>query len=119
MTGSAFASGPTTIEIATTDDSVAYTLHDYDTRKEKKNITPGEIEEWIKETHPQRRNELVIIRPDDRTAFRIVGDMLRRLKSAGVETYAIVTSEGESEHSVIGKTDKVLSQKRDAAPALK
>lgn len=119
LTNSAHASGPITIDINTTDAGVTYDLHDYDLRVEKDRQTPDEIEAWIRKRIAELPQHLVVIQPDDRTAFKTVFEMLRRFKSAGVNQFAVVTHEGANVHSVIGSTDKISSTKIDVAPPRK
>ena len=119
VAASSRASGPTTIDITTTDAGVTYKLDDYDARAKKDNVTPQAIEEWIRKYHPHRPDEMVIIRPDSRATFKIVSEMLRRLKSAGVKTYSVNTYEDSTRHAVIGHTGKLWSEKSSATPAPK
>jgi len=107
--GSAHGSGPTTVDITTTDAGVSYTLHDYDMRIEKDHQTPDEIETWIRTHAEGRKDQLVVVCPDTRTTYQTVFEMLNRLKAAGVKRFAIVTHEGQTTHSLIGATDKIWS----------
>jgi len=112
--GSAHGSGPTTVDITTTDAGVSYTLHDYDMRMEKDHQTPDEIETWIRTHAEGRKDQLVVVCPDARTTYKTVFEMLSRLKVAGVNQFAIVTYEGENTHTLIGATDKILSNLSEA-----
>ena len=116
---SARASGPTTIEITTTDEGVTYTVHDYDARIKNERQSPEEIEAWIRKYHPQRPDELVVVRPNDRTPFKTVLEFLLRLKNAEVKQYAIASDDGTDNHWVVGLTAKISSRKSEPAPAKK
>src|SRR5688572_14280374 len=70
LTCSAHASGPITIDIATTDTGITYTLHDYNRRIEKNFQKPDEIEAWLRAQTKQVVGEFVLIYPDDRTSFK-------------------------------------------------
>ena len=72
VNGRAHGSGPTTIDIATTDAGVTYALHDYDMRVEKDHQTPDEIETWIRTHAEKRQDQLVVVCPDARTTYRTV-----------------------------------------------
>jgi len=117
--GSAYGSGPTTVDITTTDAGVSYTLHDYDMRMEKEHQTPDEIETWIRTHAEKRKDQLVLVCPDARTTYQTVFEMLNRLKAAGVKQFAIVTHEGQITHSLIGVTDKISSDRFEDTPPKK
>ena len=119
LNGRAHGSGPTTVDITTTDEGVSYTLHDYDMRIEKDHQTPEEIETWIRTHAEGRKDQLVVVCPDARTTYRTVLEMLRRLKAVGVTQYTVATYEGRDIHYLIGATDKILSKTTDPAPPKK
>ncbi len=116
LAGHARASGAPSIEIITSDAGIGYTLHKEGYGISKETMTPDEIETWLR-AHSDHTRELVIIYPDDRTSFRTVRDILRRLKSAGVRMYSVVTYEDAIMHSVSGLTDKVWSERYPTPPA--
>ncbi len=109
----AVASGPPLIKVTTADAGVSYHLENLNARTEKDAKTLEEVEDWLRELLKVSQEDLVVIYPDERTSFRTVSDLLRRLKAAGVAQYAITTIESRNgtqfSHSVVGSTDKIRS----------
>ena len=108
------ASGAPAIDIITTEAGVSYIYHDYNRRLEKHPKTLDEIETWLR-ADLEEAKEAVIIRPDARTSFKAVLDVLLRLKAAGVKWYIVMNYEGEVTRSVVGNTDKI--EERESAPS--
>ncbi|MDB6170930.1 MAG: hypothetical protein JWL59_241 [Chthoniobacteraceae bacterium] len=111
LNGAALGSGPTTIDIATTNAGVAYVLHDYDMRIDKDHQTPDEIETWIRTHSEGRVGQVVVICPDERTTYKTVFEMLRRLKAAGAQQFIVATREDVTDYMLLGTTDKIRSFK--------
>ena len=109
----ASASGPPDIFITTAEAGVSYRLVDWNRRSEKKAKTLEEAGAWSSDRVKEGAGDVFMIYPDDRTSFRTVLDLLRRLKSAGVKHFsvgAVELREGvEVLHYLRGKTETIES----------
>ena len=115
VNGKALGSGPVEITISTTDSGIAYTMHDPGYRVRMPNPTLDQIEAQLK-AHPDdddTYNTLVTIYPDDRTSFKTVLDLLRRVKAASRKNFIVITRESsngaEVRHHLRGSTEDVRS----------
>ncbi len=116
----ACASGPPAIFVATTETDISYHLVDHNRREEKMAKTLEDVETWSSDLVKENAAELVMIYPDDRTSFRTVLDLLRRLKTAGVNHFSVGAAESiegaEVFHYFRGKTETIESFPRRATP---
>jgi hypothetical protein len=117
------ASGPAIIEILSTGAGVSYHLENTNARTEKDAKTLNEVEEWTRGVLKGSPEELFMICPDKSTTFKTVSDLLRRLKAAGCGQFAVVTidsgSGGTTVHSLVGRTDKNITETDSSSPAEK
>jgi hypothetical protein len=111
------ASSPIFIDFTTNDDATTYTVN-------HRQMTPAEIEAWFRETVRLfgDRRPPTILRPDKRTSFSTVFDILRRLKNAGVKSYEIVDTSTTSgsvldEHLFVGTADNIRNLRSTLPPA--
>jgi biopolymer transport protein ExbD len=102
----AAGSGAVTVRITTTDSEVTYSLHPSGWSEKGQIMKPDEIESWIR-ANRKLASELVIVYPDERTSFKTVLELLRRIKSAGVRMFSIVIPDGSTAYSLSGETGKI------------
>ncbi|HEV7404113.1 MAG TPA: hypothetical protein VGO11_14330 [Chthoniobacteraceae bacterium] len=106
------------IDITTTDAGSSYKLN-------HQPKTPVEIETLLRAIFKDFvGDDPVFIRPDDRTSFGTVLEMLRRFKAAGVKRFEVVIDprggeRGRTIHSLSGTVDQISSQQVAAQPAPK
>ena len=117
------ASGPAIIGISSTGAGVSYHLENTNARTEKDASTLDELEEWTRGVLKGSPGELFMIYPDESTTFKTVSDLLRRLKAAGCGQFAVVTTDsasgGTTVHSLVGRTDKNITERESSSPAKK
>jgi biopolymer transport protein ExbD len=106
------------IDITTTDAATTYAVNN-------QQKTPIEIEAWFREVIKQfgAGGDPIIVRPDKRTSFSTVYDILRRLKTAGVKSFEVIdasTTSGAShdQHSLTGTANNIRHE-RFALPSIK
>ena len=69
-------------------------------------MKPEEIEFWLR-SNPESASELVIVYPDERTSFKAVLELLRRIKSAGVRMFSVVGPAGSTTYYLSGETERI------------
>jgi biopolymer transport protein ExbD len=120
---SAQASGAPAIFITTTDTGIHYRLMDYNRRTEKEVKTLEEVEAWGRDRVIDEAGDLLLIYPDDRTSFKALMEVMRRLKTLGVKQFAAGSAEAngglEVMHYFQGKVSSHSSARDGAAPAAK
>jgi hypothetical protein len=81
------ASGATMIDISTTDEGVSYAMHDYNYRTELSFQRAEELEAWMQKHYAEdkQKGPGVWLRPDDRTTFKTVFDLMLRFKGTNLE----------------------------------
>jgi biopolymer transport protein ExbD len=102
----AAASGAVTVTIATTESGARYALHEQGWSDEGETMKLEEIESWMR-ANQKLASELVIVYPDERTSFKTVLELLRRIKSAGVRKFSVVIPDGSTAYSLSGETEKI------------
>jgi hypothetical protein len=117
------ASGPPEIYITTTETGIRYRLMDYNRRTEKEAKTLDEVGAWSVDRLKDDPGYLFFVTPDDRTSFKILMDVLRCLKAAGVKQFAANAVEAKAgvqvTHYLHGKMDMIGSTRESPAPAAK
>jgi biopolymer transport protein ExbD len=104
------------LEIRTTDAGISYTINN------QQRNTPAEVEAWLRLMVSEFGDaDPVLIRPDERTSFKTVLDMLQRFKAAGVKRFEVFTDAevrngARFQHSLSGALDSVRSERVEAAP---
>lgn len=107
LAASARANSLIIIDITTTGAGTSYRLNNQPK-------SAPEIEGWLREAIGKNGNgDPVFIRPDDRTAFKTVLDMLQRFKAAGVKNFEVFfdakDGDGTRIHSLVGTADNIRS----------
>jgi hypothetical protein len=99
------------IDITTTDVATTYAVNN-------QQKTPTEIEAWFHEVIKQfgADGDPIIVRPDKRTSFSTVFDILRRLKAAGVKSFEVIDASTTSgaihdRHSLAGTADNIRHER--------
>jgi hypothetical protein len=117
------ASGPPDIFISTAETGISYRLVDHNRRSEKQAKTLEEVGAWSSDRVKEGAGDVFMVYPDDRTSFKTLMDVLRRLKTAGVRQFAAGSAESnagvEVLHYLQGKMDMIHSAQGSAAPAAK
>ncbi|HEY5894807.1 MAG TPA: biopolymer transporter ExbD [Chthoniobacterales bacterium] len=89
LTICARARSPLLVDITTTDSGSSITFNAVPK-------TPDELEMYLRETvNSWGDHETIIVRPDDKTSFKVVFDILRRLKAAGVKRFEVQAGGGQ------------------------
>ena len=101
--------------IATTESGVSYALHERGWKDNGKAMSIDEIETWMG-ANRKLVSELVIVYADERTSFSAVLALLRRIKSAGVRRFSVVSPEGSKAYSLSGETGKIEETSGDKPP---
>ncbi|RYD79257.1 MAG: hypothetical protein EOP84_13270 [Verrucomicrobiaceae bacterium] len=101
------------VHITTADEGLSFRLQNINHRTEKKVKSLDEVETWLREVcDDKNQGDIVLIYTDNRTSFKTVSDVLRRLKASGVKQYVVTAVESSDEHThVTGHTDKVWISK--------
>ena len=88
-------SGAPEILIATAEAGISYRLVDWNRRSEKEVKTLVEVEAWSRDRSKENEGTFIIA-SDDRTSFKAVLDLLRRLKTAGGKIIIVPDAEKDS-----------------------
>src|SRR5215204_797178 len=71
------------IDVTTTDDAVSYEVRDHNWRTKESFKSAQQVEAWFRNRKVYEKvEEVVIIQPDDRTAFKTVFELMLRLKES-------------------------------------
>lgn len=101
MTGNASASSPIILDIATRDAKTTYYING-------QNKTADQIETWCRTGEGISSEMVIYIRPDARTPFVVVFDVLQRLKRARVSKFHLVaTDESGTQISLSALTENI------------
>ena len=85
---------------------MTYALHQHGWSDKGETMKPEEIETWMR-ANQELAGDLVIVYSDERTSFKAVLELLRRIKSAGVRMFSVVSPDGSTAYSLSGETDRI------------